>query len=284
LPKFKKRRICLRAGRDPLYLKGPTPQNETGFYRGLLERLKTPGVAKEILVMVHGYDFNFDEAVLWAAQLKNDSKFAGVQVLYSWPSRGRRRSYFTDTVSAEWSRPKLKKLLEDLFTHADGAKIHIIAHSLGNYPLVRALNDMVSEHRTTPLPQLGQIILAAPDVDSGIFTQLMLPVLNRRLAERVTLYSSTKDKALGITWWLFNYPRAGRSEKRGPVYLSGSDTIDVTDVDNSRGRHCYFLQTQAVLEDIGNVLTGASIKQRQQLQTKCRGGYRYCFSRHDHPN
>jgi len=39
----------------------------------------------------HGYNTSFGEAVLRAAQLTRDLPFAGVPVLFSWPSRRHRR-------------------------------------------------------------------------------------------------------------------------------------------------------------------------------------------------
>ena len=40
----------------------------------------------EIIVFVHGFNVKFEEAVLRAAQIKYDLKFAGEVVLFSWPA------------------------------------------------------------------------------------------------------------------------------------------------------------------------------------------------------
>lgn len=50
-----------------------------------LSKIKSSG-SEEVLVFVHGFNVNFDEAVLRAGQIKYDLKFPGEVVVYSWPA------------------------------------------------------------------------------------------------------------------------------------------------------------------------------------------------------
>ncbi len=246
---FPQRPDCLTA-EHPLYLRGPSPQSAEQFLQAIAAAVEL-SPRKDLFVFVHGYNYKFDEAVLWAAQLKHDTGFEGVQVLYSWPSRGSTWSYATDSGNAEWTLPHLKEFLDQLAAAVPGARIHLLAHSLGNRPLLFALHRLATEQRSTPAPRFGQIILAAPDVDQDIFRQHIGPVLS--LADRITLYTSAKDGALGASGWLFSHPRAGDSE-HGLVLIPGMDTVDVTAVDTSRSRHDYFLENKRVLTDIFQLL------------------------------
>jgi esterase/lipase superfamily enzyme len=246
---FKSRPECLE-GNHPLYLAGPTPQSAAQFQQAVQEAL-TRASRKEILVYIHGYNNKFDEAVLWAGQLKHATAFDGVQVAYSWPSRGSKLSYATDSGNAEWTTPHLKEFLDALAAAHPGARIHLLAHSLGNRALLHALQRLATEQRSTPAPRFGQIILAAPVIDQDVFRQLIGPVLN--LADRITLYTSAHDSALGASGWLFSYPRAGDSEY-GLVLVPGMDTVDVTAVDKGGSRHNYFLDNARVITDIFQLL------------------------------
>jgi esterase/lipase superfamily enzyme len=246
---------------DPVYLAGANQESEEEFAQSVGSALEWAR-AKEILVFIHGYNFGFDEAVIWAAQLKHDLRFQGVIVVYSWPSRGSRWSYLADLNNADWTTPHLARFLETLASRANGAPIHLLSHSMGSRATLSALHGLAVERREGPPPHFGQIIFAAPDVDADVFRHLVPPVLF--LAERVTLYTAS-DLALRISGWLFAYPRAGDSEPE-LVLVSGMDTVDVTAVDDSRMRHDYFLENERVLADIFQLLTyGAPPQTRFRL-------------------
>lgn len=238
---------------DGVFLAGAVPKSEEEFAESVRRALRR-AVRKEILIFVHGYDYAFDEAVLWAAQLKNDLRFQGVIVLYSWPSRGNRWSYLADLNSAEWTTPHLARFLDALVSQTGGVPIHVLAHSMGSRATLSALYALAVERRDRPAPRFKQIIFAAADVDADVFRQLAPPVL--ALAERVTLYTAA-DLPLGIAGWLFAHPRAGDSVP-GLVLVAGMDTVDVTAVDDSRTRHRYFLENERVLADIFQLLSYAA--------------------------
>lgn len=234
---------------DPVYLAGPVAEDEDQFVHSVREAVAR-SASRDLLVFVHGYNFQFDEAVLWAAQLKHDLGFEGVVVLYSWPSRGSRWSYASDLVNAEWTIPHLASFLERLASQAGEGRVHVLAHSMGSKALVSALHALAVERRGIPAPRFAQIILAAPDIDAGVFRQLIPKVT--AIAERITLYTAA-DLALRISGWLFAHPRAGDSHD-DPVVVDGIDTVDVTAVDQSSARHNYFLENERVLADIFQLL------------------------------
>ncbi|HYL10557.1 MAG TPA: alpha/beta fold hydrolase [Candidatus Acidoferrales bacterium] len=238
---------------------GAVSQERGEFFRSIAARLE-PMPRKQIFVFVHGYDFEFGEAALWAAQLKADLGFSGVAVFYSWPSLASRLRYSADENNAEWSTLHLQRFLEELAARAPGSAIHLIGHSLGCRALLRALDGIAKEKSEAPVRMFAQIIFAAPDVDSDVFRQLAPSAV--RLGERVTLYTSAQDRALGTSGHLHGYPRAGDSEYE-LVLLPGVDTIDATAVSNSRMHHDYFLDRREMLADIFQLLENRTPPERR---------------------
>ncbi len=229
---------------------GAVSQEHDEFFRAIAARLE-PIERKQVFVFVHGYDFEFGEAALWAAQLKADLGFSGVAIFYSWPSLASRLRYSADENNAEWSTAHLEKFLEELAARAPGSAIHLIAHSLGCRALLRALDSIAREKSEAPVRMFAQIIFAAPDVDADVFRQLAPAAV--QLGERVTLYTSAQDRALGTSGHLHGYPRAGDAEY-DLVLLPGVDTIDATAVSNSRLHHDYFMDRREMLADIFQLL------------------------------
>lgn len=72
------------------------------------------GVNRDILVFVHGFNTSFEDARWRAGQIAADSRFGGVPMLFTWPTRGELLGYASDKDSATASRDALSELLEDL--------------------------------------------------------------------------------------------------------------------------------------------------------------------------
>jgi esterase/lipase superfamily enzyme len=238
---------------------GSAAQGHDEFFRAVAARLdRMP--RRQIFVFVHGYDLEFNEAALWAAQLKADLGFSGVAVFYSWPSLASRLRYSADENNAEWSVAHLEKFLEELAARAPGSAIHLIGHSLGSRTLLRALDGIAKEKSEAPMRMFEQIIFAAPDVDSDVFRQLAPSAA--ALGERVTLYTSAQDRALGTSGHLHGYPRAGDSEYE-LVLLPNVDTVDATAVSDSKLHHDYFMDRREMLADLFQLLENGTPPERR---------------------
>jgi esterase/lipase superfamily enzyme len=240
------RPACTSAASFPILLTGPQAMLPEEFWRSLQDSL-APLTRKKVLLFIHGYNFEFDEAAEWAAQLRADLSFDGPVILYSWPSHGARLDYLADGENVAWSAPHLKQFLVELAARLPGIEINILAHSMGTRALVAALDSIAAEQRAAPLPLFGQIVFAAPDMDSDVFREKVPPLL--RFVGHATLYVSARDEALKTSARLHRYPRAGHSAL-DLVVLPGMDTIDVTTVDESKYHHNYFLLDRTVLVDL----------------------------------
>jgi esterase/lipase superfamily enzyme len=149
---------------------------------------------KMILVYIHGYNVNFEKAAIRTAQLSEDLSINGIAAFYSWPSKGDFTGYLADEATVEASEGYLYEFLSfiaDKQKEMGARNVHIIAHSMGNRALLRAMNRLEAEKKG---PQFGKIFLAAPDVDSDVFESLakVFP----KIASGTTLYLSPKDVAM----------------------------------------------------------------------------------------
>jgi esterase/lipase superfamily enzyme len=223
------------------------------FLRLVRERLGSSRRYKDhAIVFVHGYNTSFDHAVYRTAQIAYDLKFDGAAFVYSWPSGGSVASYTYDRESAQASEPYLRQFL-DLVVKETGAKsISIIAHSMGNQPLLDVLKDMKASAPEGVV--ISQIIMAAPDVDADNFVNLARRI--EGFAKGVTLYAASNDRALTISRNFWQNPRAGDVLATGPLIMPGIDTIDVTaaSTDVFALNHSDYAENNALLQDIGKLI------------------------------
>jgi esterase/lipase superfamily enzyme len=181
------------------------------------------------VIFIHGYHNSFDDGLYKFSQIVFDGGFQSMApILFSWPSRGGLFNYKYDEGSAELSVDFLLELIDALQSRTKIKTVHIIAHSMGNRIALGALSRLYDR---TPWAndkhQVGEIALAAPDVDRDIFCKQAKVAV--AMAKGVTLYASSNDRAMEVSG-LGGLPRAGDVPTEGPIFLQGMDSIDVSDV------------------------------------------------------
>jgi esterase/lipase superfamily enzyme len=190
----------------------------------MTKAVRNPGHA---LVFVHGFNSTFEDALYRTAQLAYDLEFDGVPYLYSWPSKGEETGYLYDRDSADRARRFFIEFLETVARETKAQKIHLIAHSLGNRPLLEALKAGGDPSKLAKRLRLDQVVLAAPDIDRDVFVDIAAAL--NGVSKGTTLYASNNDKALKLSRTLARgAPRAGDVPPAGPVVVAGVDTIDIT--------------------------------------------------------
>lgn len=206
------------------------------------------------LVFVHGYKTTFENALYRTAQISYDLKFDGAPFLYSWPSGGTLQGYTYDRESAAQAEPYFREFLEMVVNDTGARKVSIVAHSMGNQLLLRVLQDL---RRSLPEGvKISQLILAAPDVDRHSFENIITSI--RGIAEGITLYSASNDKALLMSRRVNGgIPRAGDVPDDGPIIVEGMDTIDATasSMDSIGINHSGYAENNALLQDIGALIS-----------------------------
>jgi esterase/lipase superfamily enzyme len=211
---------------------------------------------RDILLFVHGYNTNFGEGVVRTAQLARDMPFSGVPVLFSWPSRAKLADYIYDRDSATYSRQYLSATIELLARETGARRVHIVAHSMGNWALLEALRDLHGRTGAALRGRLGDVILAAPDVDVDIFREEARAV--RGLPESMTLLASSEDEALKASARLAgNIPRAGELIDGQPVQVPGIVAVDLSGIEARSGgiaAHSAFANQPLVVTRLGAML------------------------------
>jgi esterase/lipase superfamily enzyme len=201
---------------------------------------------QDALVFVHGYNVSFEEAALRSAQIGFDLQVKGAMAFFSWPSQGTLDGYLADAATIEASEGMIADYLSDFATKSGARMVHVIAHSMGNRGVLRAVNRIATAAHERSGIRFGQFILAAADVDADTFRSLSNAYT--RLAKRTTLYVSERDRAVEASRWLHHFPRAGLIP---PVLiLPDIDTINVTNADLTMLGHGYVAGARDVLTDM----------------------------------
>lgn len=232
-----------------IILQSVTPVPKDAFFAKMQDRVANRA-RKEVFVFIHGYNVSFEAAALRAAQLTHDMNYAGVPVLYSWPSQGSTLGYIADTAVVQVSARHLTLFLEDIVKQSGATTINIVAHSMGNRALTEALELMAMRdgQEAGMQPAFDQIIFAAPDVDAGLFAAIIPSI--RPLARRLTLYASENDWALITSRRLHgDAPRAGQGGS-DTLALPAIDSVDMSELGEDMLAHSYFASDSSALVDL----------------------------------
>ena len=190
-----------------------------------------------VTLLVHGFNVNFESATKFYQKV-SDSLFTGPNslqglcVLYDWPSLGTVAGYLPDRATARACAPDLTNILSTLYDwllkkqhaamknpdDACKAKVSMIAHSMGNYVLQKAMVAAWTRNNQPLLASLlNQLVMVAADVDNDLF-DAGAPDNNdgqaiANLTYRITALYSGRDSVLGLSAGLkhFGTRRLGRS-------------------------------------------------------------------------
>lgn len=232
-------------------IKGLTREQFLDEVRARLSDSKT--YKDRAVVFVHGFNTDFDFALYRTAQMAYDLKFDGAPFMYSWPSASGVMSYLSDGANAAQAEPFLREFLEIVVRDTGAKNISLIAHSMGNLPLLRVLKDI--EPKLPSGVIVDQVILAAPDVDRDLFVQLAGTIT--KTGRGVTLYASSKDRAMAASRMVTGgAPRAGDVPPDGPVVMAGIDTIDIssTTMESLTLGHSLYAERSALIDDIARLI------------------------------
>jgi len=212
----------------------------------------------------------------------------GLCVSFDWPSFGNVLGYYPDRAHARSCANDLTTVLSTLYVYlldrqaatvknpdnACKAKVSMIAHSMGNYLLQKAMAATWTRQNQPLLTVLlNQLLMVAADVDNDLFDAGAPDngdgqgVVN--LSYRITALYSGKDAVLGMSAGLkhFGTRRLGRSglASRPPLVTQPPPTDNVWDVDcssffaaNISGEniHGAYFVTDGIIELMRQILRG----------------------------
>ncbi len=232
------------------------------------------GHARDTVVFIHGYNVSFKQALTSAAELKRNFSTArggpGVNVvLFSWPSDGSMMpfiAYANDRQDAAASGPAFARGLLKLADFLRGSRpveacdqrVHLVAHSMGNYVLRHAVQEIVAHSPGRPVRIFDQVFLMAADEDDDAFEYAHKLKPLPRLAKRVNVYFNNEDAGMAISDKTKGNPdRLGDDGPRVPRGIPGKVTlVDCTPVVEGLVEHSYYLDTPTVVGDMQKVLVG----------------------------
>lgn len=142
-----------------------------------------------------------------------------------------------------------------------GQKIHLVAHSMGNWALRHAVNRLAEELQMRPLPRIFEhVLLMAADEDDDTFEHPLKLGLLPGMAKFVHVYHSRSDLVLDIS-----DATKGNPDRLGEVGPKNMDkisdrvyAIDCASVDHTEaghGNHQYYRLRAEVIEDVRQVLS-----------------------------
>jgi len=255
---------------DPVQLQRINVQDEPLFWSGLKEALsRLPPGRRDALVFIHGFNVSFEQAAIRCAQVGFDLKITGATAFFSWPASV---NYVADGSSIDASEGPITDFLTRFARDVGAENVHILAHSMGNRGLLRAVDRIAAHASAQSKVRFGQIFLAAPDVDVEVFK--MLASAYPKVSKRTTLYMSAKDKALQLSTGISNFQRVGLYPP--PTIVNGIDTVYVPFVNLLSVfelDHSYFGEAAGVLHDMFDLVrSNRSPADRQRIAQESADG------------
>ncbi|GAQ88006.1 hypothetical protein KFL_003930100 [Klebsormidium nitens] len=228
---------------------------------------REPG-SRETTVFVHGFNSTFANSALKMALYAYKLRENPI-VLFSWPSFQSVDQYGGDEAHAMWAVSHFVAFMKRLLTSYRLEKVHVLARSMGSRVALYGLARLIGWKAPKGAARLGQLVLAAPDFDTGEFFDLQAEL--SQVVERITVYCSANDQALHLSARVHGgLPRLGNFSTRGlhsasrHVPLADNvDVIDATGFDKSVIGHTYVFTHTGVVEDVCAVLRGAAAASRR---------------------
>lgn len=261
----------------------------TKLFDGLRQSMREEG--RDTIVFLHGYNVTFESAIQTAAQIAENfsslNEGRGVNMLaFTWPSDGSLMpwlAYANDRRDAAASGPAfargILKLLDFLRATPSEKlcrqRMHLVAHSMGNYVLRNALQE-VRRQSPSGVPRVfDQIFLMAPDEDDDAFEHDHKLRLLPRLGRRVNVYFNRGDAAMTVGDVTKGHPdRLGDDGPRAPFQVPAKVTqVDCSQVVGGVVEHSYYVDEPKVVADMLQVLAGVdptAIPQREFLHDRNR--------------
>ena len=222
-----------------------------------------------LLIFVHGFNTRYESAVYRFAQIAHDSKTDATPVMFTWPSRGNVFDYGYDKESTNYSRSALEALLTAAAAEPKIKDITVLAHSMGTWLTMEALRQMAIRNDGVPA-KIGNVILAAPDLDVDVFRQQLADMGPKR--PKFTVFVSKDDRALTLSRRISgNVDRLGQIDIDNPAYRDEFERGGITILDLSalqvgdRLNHSKFAESPEVVKLLGQRLIDGQTVTDQDL-------------------
>ena len=178
----------------------PIRQGSNDFAALIDQELERTGTS-DIYILVTGLSTTFHHGIEHAAALHHYLGHGGLMLAYPWPTRSTPIAVNKDRLSGRISARALRELVLFLAEETQVRRINFIGYSAGAEVLSLALYQLRLASSDWPADEIaerlkiGQVVLAAPDIDYTEFRNMLLDNLVD-VAEHFTIYVNADDKVL----------------------------------------------------------------------------------------
>jgi esterase/lipase superfamily enzyme len=128
--------------------------------------ISTQATDRHVLVLIHGFNTTFVDAIRRAASFAQDVHYPGLIIIWSWPSYGEIGAYSLDESRNAWTAPHFRTFITNLLDKVPDLKVDFMAHSMGGRILLQFASSNI---RAGSTPSIPSITFAAADIDSEEF-------------------------------------------------------------------------------------------------------------------
>mgnify|MGYP001827079920 FL=1 len=220
---------------------------------------------RSLLIVINGFRERFESALRKTAFVASVLDIDTPVLVFDWPGdqgSSLRGDNAARQVAYE-SGAALAELLELIVRDVRPDKLSLLANSMGGQVVVDAFSILFEDPEFgDPDPELDHIFLTAPDVDHAEFNARFKQEI-RAMADDLTVYVSSNDRALLMSRLINRGPRAGEStlspdqleEAAAIAGLVEPDSdlvtlVDVTPVNRTRNFHNFSLETPEFFDDL----------------------------------
>ncbi len=235
--------------------------NKENFYNSLKKH-------KQILIFVHGFNVEFEEAIYRIAQIHYDLKFQGTSIVFTWPAGSIQEGFLSNLFinetykknqeNAKLSVPVFKEFIQELSASVDkDTSIYLIVHSMGHQIVIPALVEL-SQSKQDKI-KFREIVFNAPDYPVDSFRNVAKDLI--AWSNRITIYCSPNDNALKASETVNGTRRIGQCYR-----VPGIDVINVQRVDSPimgiGGLGHGYYSSRSILTDLYQLFLGLEAKNR----------------------
>jgi esterase/lipase superfamily enzyme len=228
---------------------------------------------KDVTVYVPGFNLTFEEGLLRTTEFSYFLGHEGVFVSYAWPAHTHPFLYNLDRRHAIESIEGFVAFVRFLEERTDADRIHFITNSAGAPLMTGLLKTLRAEHaglspdELRRRTRLGQVVYAASDQDVEGFCA-MLDAGTDEVCEHITVYSSSVDLGLILTWhfgsgdWTIGRLPANMTDTQADLLVRHArrvTVVDATEAIDQAGRgdlwaHKYWYRNPWVSSDLLQVI------------------------------
>ena len=237
--------------------------------------------SNDVLIYVHGFNTSQAGNLKRLSKIEKGLKtqgYEGAVVGFDWPSTGIPTDYDGDLGRAKkTARYLVSDVILPLLSRAERPRVHLLAHSMGGYAILKGLQDFGDSHGPGGWT-LDQIAFVSADVhqpsmERGAWGALVA----KHRSKRLTNYYNGEDGVLKLSKVINGTrKRVGRSGLPTPSFDSHTDVSCTDQYNNDRSSlpkidylsHRWWFESPAFFKDFALTLAG---KDGLQSGTRLQG-------------